>query len=228
MRIRHIGSMKIDLTPEILITAYAQGVFPMADSGDSDEVHWVLPERRGQLSIADMHVPRRLKKNVRQMKLPDGLYEIKINHDFKAVVEACAQISDMRDETWINQDIIDVYCELHEAGLAHSVECWQKDGGLVGGLYGISIGGAFFGESMFSRQRDASKVALVHLVARLYHAGFEILDTQFTNAHLEQFGVYEVAHKKYMERLTPALEKPCVFDFEEPSERALIKQYLER
>lgn len=197
----------------------------MADDADSDEVHWVCPQRRGQLSITQMHIPRRLKKNLRAMKIGGAPYTIKINSDFKAVIMACAEQTQNRDKTWINPEIIDAYCTLHEDGFAHSIECWQ-DGLLIGGLYGVSIGGIFCGESMFSRRRDASKLALAHLAARLYHAKYAILDTQFTNDHLEQFGVYEIQHEDYMKALKPALLKRCHFDCDDISELALIQNYL--
>jgi len=219
--------MQIILTPEILLAAYSQGLFPMAESANNPYVHWFCPEMRGQLSVADMHIPRSLKKSVRQVKIKGNPYDIRINTDFKSVIKACAEQTNSRTETWINPPIIDAYCELHELGHAHSVECWQYDD-LVGGLYGIAIGGAFFGESMFSRRTNASKVALVHLVARLYHAGYEILDTQFTNEHLEQFGVFEISYQDYMKQLEPALLKPCIFDFKDISERDLVLKHLSR
>ncbi len=197
----------------------------MADSGDSEYVHWYCPEERGQLSIAEMHIPRRLRKTVRQMKISGVPYEIRINHDFRAVIIACAQETNARSETWINDKIIDAYCMLNEKGHAHSVECW-KNGALVGGLYGISIGAAFFGESMFSKARDTSKVCLVHLAARLNAAGFKVLDTQFTNDHLQQFGVYELSHQEYLARLEPMLSIPCVFDFQVEDEQDMVRAYL--
>ena len=218
--------MQIVLTPEILLAAYAQGLFPMADSADSPYVHWYCPEMRGQLSIADLHIPRRLKKTVRQMKIKGAAYEIKINTDFKQVMQFCAEVTEDRKETWINEHIIKAYCDLHAQGHAHSVECWQN-GEMVGGLYGVVIGAAFFGESMFSHVSDASKVALVHLVARLHHTGFQILDTQFTNEHLEQFGVYEVSYHDYMRQLTEAATISCSFTANDLDEEQLIKQYLE-
>lgn len=219
--------MQIVLTPEILLAAYSQGLFPMAHGAQSDYVHWVCPELRGQLSITDMHIPKRLKKTVRQMKIKGVPYDIRINTDFRTVIELCAEETNERVETWINPEIIDAYCALHALGYVHSVECWQE-GELVGGLYGVAIGGAFFGESMFSRRTNTSKVALVHLAARLHHAGYEILDTQFTNPHLEQFGVYEVSHKEYMERLQPILKKECDFTVSDISERQLVRSYFEQ
>ncbi len=197
----------------------------MADSADSQDVHWYCPENRGQLSITEMHIPRRLRKTVRQMKISGEPYEIRINHDFRAVINACAQETNTRSETWINDKIIDAYCQLHIKGYAHSVECWQE-GGLVGGLYGISIGAAFFGESMFSVSRDTSKVCLVHLVARLNTMGYKVLDTQFTNDHLQQFGVYEIPHQEYITQLEPILSMPCVFDSKVEDERDMVRAYL--
>tara|TARA_R110001592_G_scaffold3525_18_gene20031 strand:+ start:14493 stop:15158 length:666 start_codon:yes stop_codon:yes gene_type:complete len=218
--------MRIVLTPEILLSAYAQGLFPMAQSAQSDDVQWICPELRGQISIRAMHVPKRLKKSVRQMKIQGQFYEIRINTDFEGVIKACAQEASGRTETWINPQIIEAYCKLNILGYAHSVECWQDDI-LVGGLYGIALGGAFFGESMFSCKTDTSKVALVHLAARLYHAGYDILDTQFTNPHLEQFGVYEIPHDDYMDKLTAALDKSCDFGCRGQTERQLIASYFE-
>ena len=192
----------------------------MADSAEAAHVHWVCPPERGQLSIMDMHIPKNLKKAVKRAP-----YEIRIDSAFEDVIQACGAPSPDRPETWINQSIIDVYCDLHARGHAHSVECW-KGGVLVGGLYGLKIGGAFFGESMFSRSTDASKVALVHLVARLYAGGFKILDTQFVNDHLQQFGVYEIAHDEYIEALQPVLQVSCDFQLESLNERQIITDYL--
>ncbi len=217
--------MHIMLTPEILLAAYSQGLFPMAQSNDSPYIDWLCPKDRGQLSITHMHIPKRLARSVRQMKLKGNPYEIRVNTSFSRVIEECAIESEKRPNTWINQEIIEVFNALHDLGYAHSLECWQE-GDLVGGLYGMAIGAAFFGESMFSKQRDASKAALVHLVARLYHAKFEILDTQFVNDHLQQFGVYEVSHQKYMQHLEPALRKRRMFDFHDTSEADIIKNYF--
>lgn len=215
------------LTPEMVLRAYRQGVFPMAEGANEGDVFWVCPEMRGQLSIERLHVPKRLKKTVCQGKLSGGPYDIRINHAFKDVMEACAAQTVMRKETWINPSIIHVFCMLHDMGHAHSVECYV-DGKLVGGLYGLSIGSAFFGESMFSAMRDASKVCMVHLAARLFHARYDILDTQFTNDHLEQFGVYEIPHAAYLEKLIPALRKDRRFIFDEADERFLVHQYFNR
>ncbi len=219
--------MQIVLTPEILLAAYKQGLFPMARSADSHYVEWICPERRGQLPIKNMHIPKRLKKTLRSTKIGGKLYEIRINTAFEDIISLCAEHTKNRPETWINDQIHKAYCTLHRRGSAHSVECWQEEN-LIGGLYGIAIGGAFFGESMVSRATDASKVALVHLAARLDHAGFQLLDTQFTNAHLEQFGVYELAHKDYIKKLQTAITLECIFDFKTPDEATLISNYLDK
>ena len=224
--LHYIHKMCLILTSDLLLSAYSQGLFPMAEDGEATDVQWVCPQMRGQISIERMHIPRRLQKNVKRMTLKGLPYDIRINTAFEDVITYCAQATVERKETWINDPIISAYCDLHRQGYAHCVECWQ-DNTLVGGLYGIAIGGAFFGESMFSRARDASKVALVHLAARLWYAGYKILDTQFTNDHLEQFGVYETPHHLYMEALQPVLELDCVFDFKNVPEGSLIKNYLE-
>lgn len=213
------------LSPDILLAAYMQGAFPMASDASNPEIGWYCPEMRGQLSVPNMHIPRRLRKNIRQMKIGGCPYEIRINSDFSKVMKSCASITDDRKETWINTEIVDAYCALHRKGYAHSVECWQNDS-MVGGLYGVSLGGAFFGESMFSTVSDASKVSLVHLVARLSYAGFSILDTQFTNNHLEQFGVYDLPHAAYIEELEGALTLQCVFGFDDVKESELIAKYF--
>lgn len=192
--------MQLVLTPELILEAYRQGVFPMAYNGGSPYVHWICPEMRGLLPIADFHIPRRLKSSIR-----NGPYEIKINTDFDSVIRGCAERRLGRPETWINQSILNVFCRLHQLGHAHSVECWADDGTLAGGVYGLAIGGAFFGESMFSRARDASKIALVHLAARLYSGGFTLFDTQFVNDHLKQFGVFELPHDAYKKKLDESL-----------------------
>lgn len=218
-------AMQIVMTSEILLAAYAQGLFPMAESANSPYVHWYCPQMRGQLSITDMHIPRKLAKAVRRMEIGGLPYEIRVNSDFAATIKACAQASNSRPETWINDTILKAYCDLHAHGHAHSLECWQG-GRMVGGLYGVAIGGAFFGESMFSTATDASKVALVHLVARLWRAGYVLLDTQFVNDHLRQFGVYEVTYRDYMRDLGLALHKGCDFTFM-CNEAALTRDYLD-
>ncbi|MBX2834723.1 MAG: leucyl/phenylalanyl-tRNA--protein transferase [Micavibrio sp.] len=216
--------MQVVLTPELLIEAYKQGLFPMAYSADSPYVHWICPDDRGQLSITDMHIPRSLRKAVRQ-NLRNDHYKIKTNTDFPAVIAECAATTTDRPETWINPLIMKAYINLHRKGYAHSVECWQDDE-LVGGLYGVAIGSAFFGESMFARATNASKIALVHLVARLWKGGFTLLDTQFTNAHLEQFNVYEVPHDSYLSRLKETVQNPANFNME-CSEREILESYFD-
>lgn len=214
--------MQLVLTPELLLEAYRHGLFPMAYGAGSPYIHWICPERRGQLSIADLHIPRRLKAIIRQAP-----YEIRINTAFADVVRGCATPSEKRPETWINQPISEVFIQLHERGYAHSVECWQgKD--LVGGIYGLALGCAFFGESMFSQAKNASKIALVHLTARLWAGGFTLLDTQFVNNHLKQFGAFEIPHKRYMRDLSAALIHDGDFLLHGHREEDLIRDYLER
>ncbi|MGM0421857.1 MAG: leucyl/phenylalanyl-tRNA--protein transferase [Pseudomonadota bacterium] len=193
------------LTPELLLTAYSRGMFPMADSAETEDVYWYDPEMRGQLPIRHLHVPRRLRKTLRK-----NPYQIGFNIDFPAVIEACALPAANRPETWINNPIREAFQALHRAGYAHSVEAWYKNE-LVGGLYGLAIGGAFFGESMFSTATDASKICLVHLTAHLARQGFVLLDTQFINEHLKQFGVYELPRDEYLVRLTTAIHQQVQF-----------------
>ena len=188
-----------EITPQILLKAYCCGIFPMADSADDPSLFWVEPEVRGILPLDQFHIPRSLKKTIRK-----GPFELRINSAFKAVVSKCAEETEERDKTWINEQITSLYAQLHEMGHAHSVEAWH-DGELVGGLYGVSVGGAFFGESMFSRRTDASKICLVHLVDRLNNRGFTLLDTQFTTAHLERFGVVEIVKQDYLKLLQQAI-----------------------
>jgi leucyl/phenylalanyl-tRNA--protein transferase len=190
------------LDPETLLSAYAQGVFPM---GDRDgRVRWYSADPRGVLPLDGFHVPHTLGQLIRNGK---G-FEVRINHDFEQTMKACRE--QRRDGTWINQRLINAYVRLHELGFAHSVETWW-DGELAGGLYGVSLGGAFFGESMFHRRTDASKIALVALVNRLKERGFELLDTQATTSHLKRFGCVELPAAEYLRRLELAIEKKCVF-----------------
>lgn len=219
--------MQLVLTPELLIEAYKQGLFPMAYNGDSPYVHWICPDERGQLPILDLHVPTSLKKLVRKNAKRNDAFTISFDTDFEGVMRECAAFREDRPETWINEPIIKAYCTLHERGHAHSVECRNTKGKLVGGLYGVSVGSAFFGESMFSRESNASKVALVHLCARLWKGGYTLLDTQFVNEHLKQFGVYEVSHGAYIERLRVATKLNADFKLEGISEAALIAEYFE-
>jgi len=193
------------LTPEILVRAYAAGIFPMAESADDPELFWVDPRRRGILPLDAFHVPRRLRRVVRRQ-----IFEIRCDSAFEDVVRGCAEASEKRPNTWINDEIVRLYAALFAHGAAHSVECW-RDGRLVGGLYGVSLGAAFFGESMFSAETDASKVALVHLVARLRLCGFRLLDTQFLTPHLARFGGIEISRKHYHRLLAEALTYRAVF-----------------
>lgn len=187
------------LTPEMLLAAYANGYFPMALEQDDPELYWFSPEERGVLPLAEFNIPRGLR---RVMKDPP--FTLKVDTAFEQVIRACGTITQGRAETWINEEIVRLYTELHRMGHAHSVESWQ-DGELVGGLYGVSLGGAFFGESMFSRKPEASKVALVTLVEILREAEYQLLDTQYVNDHLKQFGVQAVKKRSYMTKLAKAL-----------------------
>jgi leucyl/phenylalanyl-tRNA--protein transferase len=195
----------LQLTPDILVRAYGAGVFPMAESADDPELFWVDPRRRGILPLDAFHVARRLRRVVRQQ-----IFEIRCDSAFEDVIRACAAASEKRPNTWINDEIVRLYAALFARGAAHSVECWRV-GELVGGLYGVSLGAAFFGESMFSRESDASKVALVHLVARLRLGGFRLLDTQFLTPHLARFGGIEISRRHYHRLLAEALSYRAVF-----------------
>ncbi len=188
-----------DITPETLLRAYAYGVFPMGESRGSDTLYWVDPEERGILPLDTFHVPRRLARTIKS-----DPFTVKVDTAFRSVMELCAEDMPGRGGTWINAAILKAYTDLHAQGHTHSVECWDGDQ-LVGGLYGVSLGRAFFGESMFSRARDASKVALVHLVARLIQGGYVLLDTQFVTSHLTQFGALEIPREAYKARLADAL-----------------------
>ena len=191
------GSPKI--TPELLLRAYAEGIFPMAERRNDPTLFWVSPDRRGILPLDAFHVPRRLARTVRSDR-----FRVTADSAFLDVILACAAPAPDRRETWINAEIVHLYSALNASGYAHSLECWEGDR-LVGGLYGVHLGGVFFGESMFSRLRDASKVALVHLVARLRAGGFKLLDAQFITAHLQQFGAIEIPREAYLSELRRAL-----------------------
>lgn len=191
--------MTARLDPDLLLRAYRLGAFPMADSVDAADVFWVEPKKRGIIPLDGFHCPRSLAKTVRQDR-----FEVTVDQDFPGVMRACAAAAPDRADSWINATILDAYGALHARGNAHSVEC-RQDGELVGGLYGVKLGAAFFGESMFSRVRDASKVALVHLVARLRVGGFRLLDTQFLTSHLAGFGAVEVPRAVYRIQLEGAL-----------------------
>lgn len=194
--------MDTRLTPELLLYGYQRGIFPMADPYD-DAIYWYRPMQRGVLPLDRFHVPKNLAKLVRR-----EVFAVTTNQDFEAVVRACAD----RPSTWISEDIVEAYTSLHQWGYAHSVECLQE-GELVGGLYGVAIGGAFFGESMFHRVSNASKVALVHLVRRLRRGGFTLLDTQYTTRHLKQFGVEAIPAEEYERRLAIALRTDARWAF---------------
>ena len=191
------------IEPRLLLKAYAMGVFPMAEDADDPEVFWVKPEKRGIIPLEDFHVPRSLAKAIRR-----GTYDISLNSDFAGVLKGCAEATNGRPQTWINATIRDACLRLHAIGHAHSVEAW-RDGELVGGLYGITLGRAFFGESMFSRATDASKVCLVHLVERLRERDFVLLDTQFITDHLQRFGAVEISRARYERLLDAALSGPA-------------------
>lgn len=208
-----------NLSPDLLLRAYAVGVFPMADGAHSADIYWFDPEMRGILPLDKVHFPRRLLRTVRQ-----GHYDVRVDSAFDEVIDACAQTAPGRLSTWINGDVKGACKSLADAGFAHSVECW-KDGTLVGGLYGVAMGGAFFGESMFHRERDASKVALVHLVARLVYHGFALLDTQFVNHHLEQFGAIEIPREEYRKLLIKAM--PINTQFADGSESLIMSKFLQ-
>lgn len=195
----------VEITPDLLLRAYAFGVFPMAERADATDLYWVDPERRGVLPLERFHAPRSLRKTVRRR-----LFAVTVNTAFDAVLRGCAERTKTRPETWINGQISQLYADLFAMGHAHSVECW-RDGELVGGLYGVQLGAAFFGESMFSRASDASKVALVHLVARLRVGGFTLLDTQFTTDHLERFGAELIPRNAYRARLADAIARHAAF-----------------
>lgn len=212
--------MDESLTLEDVLNAYKIGLFPMADSREAGDFYWYDPPLRGQLSIAGLRIPDRLRRTV--LRFP---YDIRIDTDFASVIDGCAEAGRNRPQTWINQSIRDLFVALHRAGHAHSVEAWEN-GVLVGGLYGLALGGAFMGESMFSRARDASKITLVHLCARLWKGGFTVLDTQFVNPHLTQFGVYEIPGAAYRGKLRPALNAAADFSLPGMGERDLVTAYL--
>lgn len=196
----------IEITPQVLLKAYACGIFPMAESAQDPAIYWVEPELRGIIPLDRVHIPRSLAKTVRS-----ECYEIRYDSDFQGVIDGCAAPGDGRRKTWINDRIRMLYGELHEIGYCHTVEAW-KDDKLVGGLYGVRLGCAFFGESMFHTERDASKVALIHLIARLRKGGFTLLDTQFVTEHLRTFGAVEVDRKRYHSLLEAALDGFGTFD----------------
>jgi leucyl/phenylalanyl-tRNA--protein transferase len=189
------------IDPALLVRAYREGIFPMAL--EDGELGWFSPDPRGILPLEDFHLPARLGRTLRR-----GIFDVRIDTEFEAVMRACAE--DRGEGTWISAEIVDAYTALHRLGLAHSVEAWQA-GVLVGGLYGVHLGGAFFGESMFHHATDASKVALAALVERLIRRGFALLDVQWVTPHLERFGAIEIPRPEYLARLRRALARPCRF-----------------
>lgn len=207
------------LSPEILLRAYAVGLFPMAEKRDDSTLYWIDPEKRGILPLDRFHIPRRLRRTLRSAP-----FDIRCDTAFAEIIAACATPADDRRETWINDEIIRLYTDLFELGRAHSVEAWHGDT-LVGGLYGVTLGGAFFGESMFSLMTNASKICLVHLIARLRKGGFRLLDTQFVTSHLSQFGATELHRSGYRQLLSSALDTNAEFHRElSPEELASFIQ----
>lgn len=192
-------------TPELILQAYHDGIFPMAESAQADGFDFYRPKMRGQLSIENLHIPRRLEKTIRSAP-----YRVSVDEDFETIITHCAKTQKGRESTWINSAIRDVFIELHQMGYAHSVECWEGED-FAGGLYGLAIGRVFCGESMVSQRRDASKIALAHLCARLWQGGFSVLDTQFINPHLTQFGVYEIKQSAYEKLIKTEISKAADF-----------------
>jgi leucyl/phenylalanyl-tRNA--protein transferase len=199
----------VTITPELVLKAYAYGVFPMAKSRNDSDVFWVQPKLRGVIPLDQFHVSRSLRKTLRR-----EVFRVTVNADFAGVLSGCAESTKDRADTWINDHIMELFIQLHEAGLAHSVEVWDEEDGkprLAGGLYGLAMGAAFFGESMFSRRTDASKVALTHLAAILIKGDFTLLDTQFITDHLKTFGAIEIPQKDYLAQLGAALARKGEF-----------------
>jgi leucyl/phenylalanyl-tRNA--protein transferase len=199
------GNQRFEITPAILLKAYACGIFPMAETADDPAMFWVDPTERGILPLDGFHIPRSLRKTIRQ-----GIFEMRVDTAFAAVLDGCAEPAPDRKQTWINAEIRALYLSLFRQGHAHSVEAWYE-GHLVGGLYGVSLGAAFFGESMFSRKTDASKVSLAYLVDRLRRGGYRLLDTQFITGHLAQFGAIEISRDDYHLLLEQAIQRSATF-----------------
>ena len=195
----------IEITPQVLLKAYTCGIFPMAESADDPALYWIEPQQRGILALDRVHVPKRLARTIRQ-----GLFDVRVDSDFEGVIDGCAASRAGRRTTWINRKIRALYRDLFDAGYCHTIEAWEQ-GRLVGGLYGVALNGAFFGESMFSTARDASKVALVYLCARLIQGRFSLLDTQFVTEHLKQFGTVEIERAEFHALLEKALAHEADF-----------------
>lgn len=198
----------LEITPDLLLQAYRIGVFPMGERRDDPKLYWLDPRLRAVLPLDGFHLPHRLARTVRA-----GRFEVSADTAFAETVRACAEPRPGHPESWINEPIVELYTQLHQRGYAHSIEC-RSEGKLVGGLYGVSVGAVFFGESMFSRQRDASKVALVHLVARLVSGGFRLLDCQFMTEHLRSFGAIEIPRDEFKARLAEAIDRTATFQRE--------------
>ncbi len=208
------------LDADTLLKAYAIGVFPMAMSRDDPELHWFDPEKRGIIPLDRFHIPRRLARTLRAEP-----FRVTADAAFERVMRLCAEPRPGRTETWINETIVDLYTELHDRGHAHSIECWRGED-LVGGLYGVSLGAAFFGESMFSRATDASKVALCGLVSVLRAGGYTLLDTQYLTGHLTQFGAVEIPRREYRRRLAEAIARPAAFHSRAASSSSIVSSML--
>ncbi len=206
------------ITAETLLRAYAAGVFPMAETRDAEDLFWVDPELRGIFPLDGMKISKSLYKTIRQKK-----FDVRCDTNFLGVMEKCAESTETRPDTWMNEDVFRLYNELFQMGCAHSVECWEGDE-LVGGLYGVSLGAGFFGESMFSRRPNASKVALMHLVARLRLSGYSLLDTQFVTEHLETLGAIEIPRRAYHLLLDEALQIPVLTFYSDPIEDELASE----
>lgn len=212
------NSPLFEITPQMLLRAYACGIFPMAESADDPQLYWIEPQSRGILPLDAVNIPRRLARTVRQAR-----FEVTFDTDFEGVIDGCATPRPGRRSTWINSQIRSLYRDLYRQGHCHTIEV-RLEGRLVGGLYGVALGGAFFGESMFSTERDASKIGLVHLCARLSHGGFTLLDTQFVTDHLKQFGTIEIEKSEFQVRLHEAVERVADFSRlpnDTPAERIL-------
>lgn len=204
---------------EIILDSYREGVFPMAESAEDEGFAFYKPYRRGLIPIADLHIPARLLKTIRRRK-----FQITRNYAFRQVIDQCAAAAPKREKTWINRPIRDIFLTLHREGHAHSIECWNEERKLAGGLYGLAIGSVFCGESMFSVETDASKVALAALCALLWKSGFTMLDTQFINPHLLQFGAYEIPQEQYEQRIATEMNADIAFISEDP--QSVLEDYL--
>lgn len=211
-----------EITADLVLRAYTIGFFPMAEHRDDADIFWVSPEQRGIIPLDAVHIPRKLRQTLRH-----NPYRVVCNRDFAGVMAGCAKGTPKRPDTWISPRIVELFTELHKAGHAHSVEVYNAEDRLVGGLYGIALGGAFFGESMFSEETDASKIALIHLIARLHHSGFTLLDTQFITPHLQQFGAIEIEREEYLDLLEKALPVDAQFYTAPDNQLALLESLLQ-